>query len=363
MPFRRYYGSVDSTPLFIMLAGMYLERTGDVATLEAIWPNILAALDWLDRYGDADGDGFVEYGQHVHHGLVNQGWKDSHDAIFTPEGPLAEGPIALVEVQAYVHAAKRHTARLALLMGDTRRAGELEEQAERLREHFEAAFWSPELGCYALALDGGKRRLDVLSSNAGHALFAGIAAPERAAQVAERLRGPEFFSGWGIRTIARGEARYNPMSYHNGSVWPHDNALIALGLARYDRMGEVAMLFRGLLDAATYVDLGRLPELFCGLQRQPRKGPTFYPVACAPPAWAAAAPFALLGACLRLGFDVPRRRVRLDRPQLPDFLDRVLIRKLGVAGGSLDLVLHRCDGNVAVNVLERRGDIALEVEI
>jgi glycogen debranching enzyme len=363
VPFRRYYGSVDSTPLFVMLAGMYVERTGDLATLRAIWPNILAALEWIDRYGDADGDGFVEYGQRAHHGLANQGWKDSHDAVFTPEGELAEPPIALVEVQAYAYAAKRHAADLARLLAEYERADGLDAQAERLRARFEETFWSPELDCYALALDGRKRRLDVLSSNAGHALFAGIAAPDRAAAVAERLLGPDFFSGWGVRTIARGEARYNPMSYHNGSVWPHDNALIAWGLARYGLVREAMKVFEGLLHASTYVDLARLPELLCGLKRQARKGPTFYPVACAPQAWAAAAPFALLWACLGLSFDVPHRRVRLDRPRLPAFLDRVVIRNLGIADGSLDLVLHRYGGDVAAHVLRRRGDVRLEVEL
>jgi glycogen debranching enzyme len=363
VPFHRYYGSVDSTPLFVMLAGMYVERTGDLATLRAVWLNILAALEWIDRYGDADGDGFVEYGQRTRHGLVNQGWKDSHDAVFTPEGELAEPPIALVEVQGYAYAAKRHAANLARLLGEDRRAGELDAQADELRRRFEATFWSPDLGCYALALDGKKRRLDVLSSNAGHALFAGIADPGRAAAVADRLLRSDFFSGWGIRTIAQGEARYNPMSYHNGSIWPHDNALIAWGFARYGLLREAMKVFEGVLQASTYTDLARLPELLCGFKHQARKGPTFYPVACAPQAWAAAAPFALLWACLGLSFDVPGRRVRLDRPRLPAFLDRVVIRNLSIADGSLDLVLHRYGGDVAAHVLRRSGDVRLEVEL
>lgn len=363
VPFRRYYGSVDSTPLFVILAGLYVDRTGDLETLRTIWPNIEAALRWIDEYGDADGDGFVEYGRMSHHGLVNQGWKDSHDAVFAPDGSLAQGPIALVEVQAYVHAAKHHAARLARLLGLAKQAAQLDAAAERLREQFEATFWSEELGFYALALDGEKRRLDVLSSNAGQVLFTGIAAPERAARVADRLLRPEFFSGWGIRTIAQGQARYNPMSYHNGSIWPHDNALIAWGLARYGRMREVMILFKGLIEAATYVDLRRLPELFCGFQRQARKGPTFYPVACAPQAWAAATPFALIGACLGLQFDVPGRQLRLERPRLPDFLDEVLIRNLRIADGRVDLALHRYGDTVAVRTVDRQGDVRVEVEL
>ena len=245
VPFRRYYGSVDATPLFVMLAGQYLERSGDINTIRLIWPNIKAALAWIDGAGDPDGDGFVEYQRMTERGLANQGWKDSFDSVFHADGSAAEGPIALCEVQAYVFAAKKGAARIAHALGDLAAASALEAEAEGLRQRFEDRFWMEDRGCYALALDGRKQPCRVLSSNAGHALFAGIAAPERAERLARLLTGKAFFSGWGVRTIAAGESCYNPMSYHNGSVWPHDNALIALGLARYGHKAGAVSRFIG----------------------------------------------------------------------------------------------------------------------
>src|SRR5690606_9655468 len=226
-------GSVDATPLFVMLAGAYLDRTGDEAFLRRLWPNIVAALDWIDKHGDRDGDGFVEYYRRTPRGLANQGWKDSQDSIFHDDGTLARGPIALVEVQGYVYAARRAAAAIARRLGEHVRAVALDRQAEELRQRFDAAFWDEALGTYALALDGDKRPCRVRTSNAGHALFSGIALPERAGRVVETLTSRAFFSGWGVRTVAASESRYNPMSYHNGSIWPHDNALIAAGFARY----------------------------------------------------------------------------------------------------------------------------------
>src|SRR5205807_439085 len=306
IPFALYYGSVDSTPLFVLLAGLYWKRTGDHETIRALWPAIEAALAWIDGPADADGDGFVEYYRATEQGLANQGWKDSFDAIFHADGRLAEGPIALAEVQGYVYAAKRLAARCARRMGREDTARKLESAAARLADAFEAAFWCPDLGTYALALDGAKRPCRVRSSNAGQVLFTGICAPERAAEIAHDLMRPHFFTGWGIRTVAEGEARYNPMSYHDGSIWPHDNALIALGLARDGLKHSVECVFKGLFDAATYMDLRRLPELFCGFRREKQRGPTLYPVACAPQAWASATPFTLLEAALGLEFDADR---------------------------------------------------------
>jgi glycogen debranching enzyme len=359
VPFRRYYGSVDSTPLFVLLAGAYLDRTGDLSTLQAIWPNVKAALEWIDRYGDRDGDGFLEYGRRTDAGLVNQGWKDSHDSMFHADGSAAAGPIAVCEVQAYAYAAKRAGAAIARRLTEAALATSLEWQAERLRTRFEEAFWLDELGCYALALDGAKQPCRVLSSDAGHALLAGIAAPDRARRLGGLLMDAAFFSGWGIRTIAAGEARYNPMSYHNGSVWPHDNALIALGFARYGLKAEAARLFEGLFEAALHMDLRRLPELFCGFPRRRGRGPTLYPVACAPQAWAAATPLALLQSCLGLGFDPGSSTVRFERPVLPAFLDEVVLRGLRVGGGEVDVLLRRHGQEVALNVLRRRGDITV----
>src|ERR1700742_2994115 len=248
VPFAQYYGSVDSTPLFVLLAGLYAERTGDHETLEELWPNIEAALRWIDTFGDRDGDGFVEYQRATDAGLRNQGWKDSYDAIFHADGKLAEGYLALAEVQGYVFAAKQLAARCASRLGKADRARQLEAEAKRLAERFEEAFWCEELGTYALALDGAKQPCKVRTSNAGQLLFSGIVREDRARMVAADLLRPHFFTGWGIRTVAQGEARYNPMSYHDGSIWPHDNALIVLGMARYGLKGSVEHVFRGLFD-------------------------------------------------------------------------------------------------------------------
>src|SRR4029077_6012421 len=249
VPFSRYYGSIDATPLFILLTGEYFKRTGDLATVRALWPHVQAALHWIDGYGDPDGDGFVEYHRKNADGLINQGWKDSHDAIFHEDGRMAEGPIALCEVQGYVYAAKRHASALAASLGDPEASTTLLRQAEALQEKFETSFWCEDLSTYALALDGAKKPCRVIASNAGHALFTAIADPERARRVAKTLLDGGFFSGLGVRTAAVSAARYNPMSYHNGSVWPHDNALIALGLARYGLKTEVLKIFRGLFEA------------------------------------------------------------------------------------------------------------------
>ena len=328
VPFGLYYGTVDATPLFVMLAGLYAERTGDDATIVELWPAIEAALAWIDGPGDPDGDGFIEYYRATEEGLANQGWKDSQDAIFHADGHLAEGPIALAEVQGYVYSAKLLAARCAKRLGRMQDAHRLKAEADLLAERFDAAFWCPDLGTYALALDGKKQPCRVRSSNAGQVLFTGIARPERALEVGDGLLRPNFFSGWGIRTIANTEARYNPMSYHNGSIWPHDNALIALGLARYGLKRSVERVFKGLFDAATYMEMRRLPELFCGFQRGRGRGPTLYPVACSPQAWASATPFTLIEASLGLQFDPAANEIRLHNPSLPSFLDEVVLRNL-----------------------------------
>ncbi|MET0633349.1 MAG: amylo-alpha-1,6-glucosidase [Xanthobacteraceae bacterium] len=361
IPFGLYYGSVDATPLFVLLAGLYAERTGDDETVAALWPNIEAALGWIDGPGDADGDGFVEYYRATEKGLANQGWKDSYDAVFHADGRLAEGPIALAEVQGYVYCAKHMAARCAERLGHTKQARHLQAQADALAQRFDASFWCPELGSYALALDGNKQPCRVRSSNAGQVLFTGIAKPDRAAAVADLLLRPQFFTGWGIRTIANTEARYNPMSYHNGSVWPHDNALIALGLARYGFTRSVERLFKGLFDAATYMEMRRLPELFCGFQRGRGRGPTLYPVACAPQAWASATPFTLIEASLGLQFDPVANEIRLRNPRLPEFLDEVVLRNLRLKEASVDLRVTRHDTEVSVEILRRRGQVQVSV--
>jgi glycogen debranching enzyme len=361
VPFAQYYGSVDATPLFVLLAGLYVERTGDDETLAELWPSIEAALRWIDGAGDPDRDGFVEYQRASEQGLANQGWKDSYDAIFHADGRLAEGYIALAEVQGYVFAGKHLAARCALRMGLSDRAGQLETEARLLAERFEAAFWCDELGTYALALDGAKQPCRVRTSNAGQLLFTGIVRADRARMVASDLMRPHFFTGWGIRTVARGEARYNPMSYHDGSIWPHDNALIALGFARYGLKHSVEHVFEALFDAATYMDLRRLPELFCGFRREKGRGPTLYPVACAPQAWASATPFTLLEAALGLEFDAGRGEIRLRNPRLPAFLNEVILRGLQLGCSSVDLRVRRHGDDVSLEVLRTRGQIQVSI--
>lgn len=357
IPFGRYYGSADATPLFVMLASAYWRRTGDTATIERLWPHVERALHWIERHGDRDGDGFVEYAARLPTGLRHQGWKDSEDSVSHADGRLAEGAIALCEIQAYVYAALDGAATLADVLGHEGDAHTLRDGAERLRVRFEDAFWSDEIGTYVLALDGEKRPCVVRASNAGHCLFAGIADPARADGVARVLLDDASFSGWGIRTLATGERRYNPMSYHNGSVWPHDNAIVAAGLARYRGQAAASRVMSALFQASRMLSLHRMPELFCGFARSPGDPPTQYPVACAPQAWAAGAVFLLLASSLGIAIDAPRRRVTFAYAVLPDFLDRVEILGLEVAGASLDVTLHRHRSDVGLDVMRRSGDV------
>ena len=361
VPFGRYYGTVDATPLFVMLAGAYWQRTADRAFVESIWPNVERALSWIDDWGDLDGDGFVEYSRRSPTGLVSQGWKDSADSVFHRDGTLAEGPIALCEVQGYVYAARRAAAGLARMLGHGERAGRLERQAEELREAFERVFWCEEISTYALALDGAKRACEVRASNAGHCLFTGIASRPRAWRVAHTLLNEASFSGWGIRTLDSGEARYNPMSYHNGSVWPHDNSLIALGMARYGRKDGAVRVLSGLFEASLHFDLSRSPELFCGFHQRSQEGPTQYPVACSPQSWAAGAVFLLLQACLGLEIDAPGGRIGLDRPALPPGVDRLHVRDLRVGKAAVDLVFERYGADVGVHIERREGEVEVVV--
>jgi glycogen debranching enzyme len=359
VPFARYYGSHDATPLFVMLAAAYWRRTCDGATVTRLWPHVEAALHWMDTDGDPDGDGFLDYRRRTGHGLVQQGWKDSWDSIFHADGDLAAPPIALSEIQGYVYAAKVGAAELAGMLGHEDRATELRAQAKELSARFDRAFWLDELGTYALALDGDRQPCSVRTSNAGHALLTGIAPVERAERVAQSLMADASYSGWGVRTVAAGEARYNPMSYHNGSVWPHDNALIALGLARYGFHDAAARIFSGLFDASRHFDLARLPELFCGFTRRAGEGPTRYPVACSPQAWSAGAIFMLLQATLGLEVDAIEKQVRFRHARLPDFLDQLHIEGLRVGDARIDLALQRQPQGVGINILDRQGAVEI----
>lgn len=361
VPFRHYYGTVDATPLFVWLAGLHLERTGDVETAARLWPHVEAALRWIDTEGDRDGDGFVEYGRRNAEGLANQGWKDSYDSIFHADGTLAQGPIALVEVQGYVYAAKNAAAAIARTLGHAERADALEAQAERLRIAFEEAFWIEELDTYAIALDGRKEPCRVRSSNAGHLLMTGIVGEERARRVARQLMGRAFFSGWGIRTLGVGEPRYNPMAYHNGSVWPHDNALIALGFARMGFKEEADRVFTGIFDAAFHIDQRRLPELYCGFARERGLGPTRYPVACSPQAWAATTIPALVAATLGIRFEPATKTVHFDQPRLPPFLDELVLHNLAIGNGRVTVHIRRLGHEVAITVLRRHGGARVQI--
>jgi glycogen debranching enzyme len=357
IPFGRYYGSADATPLFVMLADAYARRTGDLVLIDRLWPHLLAALDWMEHYGDIDHDGFIEYARCSDTGLVQQGWKDSYDSIFHADGTLADAPIALCEIQGYAYAAWSGAASLAAARGDTAQAEQWRERATALRARFEEAFWCKDIGTYALALDGHKSPCRVRTSNPGHCLFTGIVSPERARTVADTLMADASFAGWGVRTVAAGEARYNPMSYHNGSIWPHDTAIVAAGLARYGFTSAAMRIMGATFDLSQTVDLHRLPELICGFHRRAGGFPTLYPVACAPQAWAAGAVYLLLQACLGLEIDAAARRISFSHAALPDTIEWVRIVNLTVGSATIDLLLTRHVHDVGVTVLRRSGDV------
>ena len=356
VPFARYYGSVDATPLFVMLAGAYYERTADLEFQRSLWPHLERALQWMAEYGDKDHDGFIEYARESPNGLVQQGWKDSGDSVFYDNGALAEPPIALCEVQGYAYAAKRSAAKIATALGHSHRAKQLDGNAQELKTHFEKAFWCDDLGTYALALDGKKKPCRVRTSNPGQCLYTRIVEPDRAATLAKTLLDKNFFNGWGIRTVAAGEARYNPMSYHNGSVWPHDNAIIAAGLGGYGFRQQAAQLLLGFLDVSAFVDLHRLPELFCGLERRAGEGPTAYPVACSPQTWAAAAIYLLLQACLGIDVSALEKQIVFEKPFLPPQIPDLTIKGLQLGTGSIDIVLKRQANTVGVDVLSNTSE-------
>jgi glycogen debranching enzyme len=357
VPFSRYYGSVDSTPLFLVLCAAYAGRTGDYDLIRRLWPNIRAAVSWMETYGDIDHDGFLEYDRKSVNGLINQGWKDSADSIFHADGRLADAPIALCEVQGYAYAAWYGVSQLAAVLGWRNLERTWLERAETVQRRFETAFWCEEIGTYALALDGAKQPCRVRSSNAGQVLFSGIAGSERASRVIATLLDPASFTGWGIRTIAEGEARYNPMSYHNGSIWPHDNGLIAMGLARYGCKEPVEKILTALLDASVFMDQYRLPELFCGFPPRRGQGPTFYPVACLPQAWAAASVFAVLGAMLGISFDPAAQVICFTRPVMPAWLDELRVDNLQLGDATVDLLFRRHVKDVSLNVLRKEGRV------
>lgn len=351
VPFKQYYGTIDATMLFVFLAGEYFNRTADLDTIKKIWPNIVRAIDWVNDYGDLDGDGFVEYKHKAKNGLTNQGWKDSHDSVFYDNGELAEPPIALCEVQAYTYGAKVHAANLARILGEKKLAESWASEAKELKDKFNDVFWDKNLECYILALDGNKKACRVKSSNAGQVLFTGIADPGKARKLVKTLMKPDMYSGWGIRTLSSEEAKYNPMSYHNGTIWPHDVALIAYGMSKYGYHVETLELMKGLFDASLFVNMQRLPELFCGMGRREGEGPTAYPVACSPQAWSVAAVYMLLQSVLQINISRTKKEISFHKPILPSYLESINIKNLSIGETGVDIEITRNGGEnmIAIN--------------
>jgi glycogen debranching enzyme len=361
-PFARYYGSVDATPLFLCLLGQYPDWSGDLELFRELRGPAEAALDWIDRYGDLDGDGLVEYSRRSPDGLATQGWKDSADGIPDEAGDPLAAPVALVEVQGYAARAKRMMARLLELDGDGARAERLREEAEAMEASLER-FWLADPGCYAIGLDRDKRPGSGLTSNQGHLLWSGVVSDERARCIRDMLMGPDMFSGWGVRTLAQSHPAYNPVGYHTGSVWPHDSALIAFGLRRYGFDEDFALVFEGLLEAASRFNDYRLPELFGGFSRDEFDEPVPYPVACQPQAWAAGSIPFLLKWGLGLSPDALEKRLRVIRPSLPRWLERVDVTGLEIGNARIDLRFERAGDQVTLADARIDGDVEVVLEI
>jgi glycogen debranching enzyme len=362
VPFQQYYGGVDTTPLFVMLAAAYEERTGDTALVDEIWPNLLEATAWIERRLDRSINGFLDYARGAQSGLVNQGWKDSHDSIFHADGRLPTGPIAVVEVQGYAHGALLGMATLAEVRGKDVQGGTWRARAEQLARQIEERFWMPDMGFYALAIDGEDQLCRVRASNAGHLLFCGIPSAERGARVGHQLLSESFASGWGIRTLAEGEARFNPMSYHNGAIWPHDTALCAAGIARYCGTESIIPQLSELFEAANQFGM-RLPELYCGFPRYPGQGPTPYPVACLPQAWACGAVFMLLQAALGIRIDGRQRAINISRAVLPIGIEALYVRELRVGDARIELHFQRIGDRIVVRTHSPAGGVQVNAQL
>ena len=364
VPHTPYYGSVDSTPLFLVLYTEYLQWTNDRATGEQLLPAAEAALRWIDQYGDKDGDGFIEYKRKTERGLRNQGWKDSWDGVPHLDGTPAEPPIALVEVQGYCLDARRRMARLYRQLGRREDAARCAIAAQRLARRLDEAFWMEKAGTYALALDGEKRQVQTVASNAGHLLFSRAVPEARARRVARVLMSPESFSGFGIRTLARGQRPYNPLSYHNGTIWPHDNSLIAMGLSNYGMQKVAAQVLSGAYDASRQFRHYRLPELYCGMGRGEGDLVVSYPVSCSPQAWASGAFFLMLRGCLGLYPDAPRRRLKIVNPHLPPGVQRLTLERLRVGDTRVTVDFTCSGGSCFAAVRDVEGEpLAIRIEV
>jgi glycogen debranching enzyme len=362
VPYSPYYGTIDATPLFLVLLGRHAAWTGELTLFSELREHVERALEWIATYGDLDGDGYLEYWSSSKEGLINQGWKDSGDAIVNADGTLAEPPIALVEVQGYVYMAKCAIADLLRRAGESDRADRLEREARELRSRFNRDFWLDDKGFYALALQRDNRPAAVMSSNPGHALWSGIADADKARRTVERLMADDMFSGWGIRTLSTKEVRYNPIGYHLGTVWPHDNSLIAAGFRRYGFDDAAQRIFKAITEAAMEFEHFRLPELFAGFPRAEFEVPVNYPVADHPQAWGAGSVPYLLECLLGLVPEAFDRRLRLVRPLLPDFVDWLEVRGLRVGSALVDLRLQQTRQEIAVEVLSVDGDLDVVVE-
>lgn len=363
VPFQMYYGTIDATMLFIILAGEYLKRTNDLKTIRLIWPNIKAAVNWINEFGDLDKDGFIEYRKKSENGLDNQGWKDSYDSVFYQNGELAKLPIALSEVQAYTYDAKLKAAEIARALHEGNYADKMEKEAKALKKKFNRDFWSEKNQSFVLALDGEKKPCDVISSNAGQCLFSRIADPEKAEATIKTLISEDMFSGWGIRTIGKNEINYNPMSYHNGSIWPHDNALIAFGMHRYGNKSAVNKIFEAMMETSLFMENKRIPELFCGFEKRKSEGPTAYPVACSPQAWAVASVFIMVQSCLGIEIDAKKNLLTFNEPSLPDFMDYLEINELRIKSGTISFTAEKKQDSVAIKVLKKSEDLDVIVKL
>jgi glycogen debranching enzyme len=362
IPHSPYYGTVDATLLFLILLGRHASWTGSLAVFHDLREHVEQALAWMATYGDLNGDGYMAYQSASEHGLINQGWKDSGDAIVNADGSLATPPIALVELQGYAYLARLTVAELYRRAGESARADQLAQEAQALRRRFNRDFWLADKGIYALALQAEHQPCAVVSSNPGHALWAGIADPEKAQRTAQRLMADDMFNGWGIRTLADSERRYNPIGYHLGTVWPHDNAIIAAGFRRYGYDDAFGRVFAGIVEAAMHFSAYRLPELFAGFQREEYGIPVHYPVACHPQAWAAGAVPYLVETALGLVPEAFEHRLRIVRPVLPAFIDRLEVQRLRVGQARVHLHFERTSSGIAVQVLECAGDLSVVIE-
>jgi glycogen debranching enzyme len=356
VPFSPYYGSVDATPLWLILLSETFNWTADEQLVKDMLPHAYRALDWIDHYGDLDGDGFIEYARRSPKGLTNQGWKDSWDAIIHRDGEMARPPIALCEVQGYVYEAKYKMASLMRSFGDIRTADRLKRDAADMAKRFEKAFWMPSRNFYAMALDGQKRQCQVISSNPGHLLFTRMLPLERARAIMQQFIKPGMFTGWGWRTMCQDERVFNPLSYHRGSVWPHDNSMVAHGMALYEFREPANKIFTTLFQAALNFRNYRLPELFCGIERREYDQPVQYPVSCSPQAWASGAIFLILMSVLGIRPSAHRKELNIVNPTLPEFLDNLSVRNLRIGASRVGLDFTRRGDRTFCNVVDIEGD-------